>query len=349
MKVLIVADKYFYYALAVSEALKSYGHDVEIAYTQPFRRDELSVAEYLKYKINKNKYKLDFRNKQIDIIKNKLKNKLDVFINISANFYYEFVDRNMLMDVRARGVRTIAWFMGSIKRYQNVKQHFECYDKIFSFEPDDAQYMLNEYSINIEYLPVGVYEKIFSSSVTASDVKKYDICFVGNPTEKRLKYLEAIAEYCCLKRKKMIVYGYYWDHTNLVRKYFAKRSFAKKYPYLARYVPNEIILNENMAKLYDESKICLNIHIEIHKGINPRTFEIMANGNFELCDARFNSESMGLVDKENIAFYDSVEDCVEKIDYYLAHQQDCARIGKNGMDLVKQKYGMKQIAQRLVQ
>lgn len=75
----------------------------------------------------------------------------------------------------------------------------------------------------------------------------------------------------------------------------------------------------------------------------------MANGNFELCDARFNSESMGLVDKENIAFYDSVEDCINKIDYYLEHQQDRVRIGNNGIDLVKQKYGMKQIAKRLVQ
>lgn len=347
MKILLVADYYFHYALAVSDALKSYGHNVKIAYTKQFNRNELSNIEYVKYKINKSKYIKHFIDKQVEYIKRKSKENIDMFISINGN-YYNCIDKSILSDMKSRGIRTIAWYMDSIKRSENISQHLECYDKIFSFESDDIQYISNKYNLKIEYLPIGVYEKLFSSGVV-SDTKKYDLCFVGFPTEKRLKYLEAVSKYCYFNHKKLIVYGYYWENVNFIREYFSKRKFAKKYPYLSKYAINKLIFNGNLAKLYNNSRICLNIHIEVHHGINPRTFEILANGNFELCDARDNSESMGLVDKENIVFYNSVDDCVEKIDYYLNHQQECVRIGKNGMDLVNKRYGMKEIVKKLLQ
>lgn len=348
MKILIVADKYFHYALAASDALKSYGYDVKIVYTHSFSRSKLSTVEYLKYKIDKSKYKSNFFDKQVKAIKNELKNKIDIFININGNFHYEFINKNMLMDMKSRGIHTVAWFMDSIKRCERVEQNLDCYDKVFSFESDDIRYIFDKYNLNIEWLPIGAYENIFSKGINPC-TKKYDICFVGSPTEKRLRYLEAVSEYCYLNHKKLVIYGYYWENVNFIREYFSKRKFTKKYPYLSKYVTNKLIFSEDLGKLYNESQICLNIHIEVHNGINPRTFEILASGNFELCDARINSEGMGLVDKENIVFYNSLDDCVEKIDYYLAHQQDCVRIGKNGMDLVNKKYGMRQIVKRLIQ
>ena len=97
---------------------------------------------------------------------------------------------------------------------------------------------------------------------------------------------------------------------------------------------------EDVAELYLQSKICLNIHISLHKGINPRTFEILGNGNFELCDYRSDAVQFGLIDKENIAMFSDAEDCVKQVDYYLKNEVERKTIGKRGKETVENKYTM---------
>ena len=107
-----------------------------------------------------------------------------------------------------------------------------------------------------------------------------------------------------------------------------------------KYVRNEFLCGKDVAKLYLQSKICLNVHISLHKGINPRTFEVLGNGNFELCDYRSDAKEFGLVDKENIVMFTDAKDCVRQIEYYLNNEAERKAIGKRGKETVKDKYTM---------
>jgi len=154
------------------------------------------------------------------------------------------------------------------------------------------------------------------------------------------KVLDKIAEYCKANDKNLIVYGHYWHNKHWWQESSAKKKFAKKYPNLVGYVRNEFLYGNDVTKLYLQSKICMNIHTVVHKGINPRTFEILGNGNFELCDYRSDAEQFGLIDKENIAMFSDAEDCVKQVDYYLKNEVERKTIGKHGKETVENKYTM---------
>ena len=83
------------------------------------------------------------------------------------------------------------------------------------------------------------------------------------------------------------------------------------------------------ATLYSKTKICLNIHDGRHKSPNPRTFEILATGTFELIDER---ESYGglLQEGRDLIQFRDVEDLLFKIDYYLLHEDEREAIAASG-------------------
>lgn len=155
--------------------------------------------------------------------------------------------------------------------------------------------------------------------------------------------MDEVAKYCTADNKSMIVFGHYWHNKHFWQAYFAKRSFARKYPYLVKYVTNSFLHDQEVAELYNTSRISLNIHIALHKGINPRTFEVLANGNFELCDYREDAKKIGLIDGTNIVMYNNAEECVEKIKCYLNNEEDCLKIAKAGKEFVMKNYTMKKL------
>ena len=106
---------------------------------------------------------------------------------------------------------------------------------------------------------------------------------------------------------------------------------------------NSFLHDQEVAELYNTSRISLNIHIALHKGINPRTFEVLGNGNFELCDYREDAKKMGLTDGKNIVMYSDAEECVEKIKYYLDNEEERLKIAEAGRDFVIKNYTMKKL------
>ena len=139
----------------------------------------------------------------------------------------------------------------------------------------------------------------------------------------------------------MIVYGkYYKNKSNIFSNFIEEIAFKLKYPNLYKFTANKLLFREDVNKLYCNTKISLNIHIDIHKGINPRTFEILAGENFELCDVRKDAKNLGLINGENIVFYKDADDCVKQIEYFLEHSQEREKIADAGSKLVHEKYMM---------
>ena len=156
-------------------------------------------------------------------------------------------------------------------------------------------------------------------------------------SEKRLKILNAIAKYCKTNHKKMVCYGHFWHNSHYLQKIIGSIKFYCKYPTLHSYVINQRISPDECADLYKQTKINLNIHIPQHTGFNCRTFEILGNNNFELCDEQDN-HFINFIDRKHLVFYHNEKEVVSLFDYYLKHPVEREAIAQQGGIFVNEKY-----------
>ncbi|MFQ5850570.1 MAG: glycosyltransferase, partial [Candidatus Binatia bacterium] len=90
-------------------------------------------------------------------------------------------------------------------------------------------------------------------------------------------------------------------------------------------------LGLDMAKIYAASKICLNnLTREPNRhGHLMRTFEIAACGGFQLSER--SEETLTFFEEgKEIECYGSLEECREKIKYYLSHEAERRKIAVRG-------------------
>lgn len=346
-KILVFGEKYFHYTDSTVYALEQLGFEVKVVYMPLLQSNKLSVWEHLQYKVNRHSFcQKYYEHKKIQIQKMVSEYKPDIFFSINGNAYYEFIDKKLIAMLKNIKCKTYVWYMDTVKRFENVEQNIMLFDEVLSFEPMDLDYLKEKYGKEARYLPIGVAEQLFCKS--SKSEKKYDVSFVGNSTENRLAVLDEVAKYCTANNKSMIVFGHYWHNKHFWQACFAKRSFARKHPDLVKYVTNSFLHDQEVAELYNTSRISLNIHISMHKGINPRTFEILSNGNFELCDYRADAEKIGLVDGKNIVMYSDAEDCTYKIRYFLDNKEESMKIASKGKDFVANNYTIKKLFEQIL-
>ena len=89
-----------------------------------------------------------------------------------------------------------------------------------------------------------------------------------------------------------------------------------------------------MPLIFKQSKINLNISMRgIHSGIPLRAIDIMAAGGFLL--SNFQADFLDrFVPDEDFVYYESKEDLLQKIDYYLDHEEERKAIARSGHDKV---------------
>ena len=90
-----------------------------------------------------------------------------------------------------------------------------------------------------------------------------------------------------------------------------------------------------MPKIFKCSKIHLNITLRsIKSGVPQRALDIMGCGGFLM--ANYQPElAEYFIPGEDLVLYDSVDDLIQKIDYYLSHEEERLQIAKNGYEKVK--------------
>ena len=89
-----------------------------------------------------------------------------------------------------------------------------------------------------------------------------------------------------------------------------------------------------MPLVFKQSRINLNISRRgIKSGIPLRAFDIMGCGGFLL--SNFQADFLDdFVPGEDLVFYESKEDLLQKVDYYLDHEEERQAVAKNGHDKV---------------
>lgn len=93
-----------------------------------------------------------------------------------------------------------------------------------------------------------------------------------------------------------------------------------------------------MPQIIKSSKINLNMtNKPIKTGLPLRIFDLLGAGGFVL--SNYQSEIPEIfVPDEDIVLYDSIPDMLDKIEYYLTHDDERMQIAKNGYEKVKQFY-----------
>lgn len=93
-----------------------------------------------------------------------------------------------------------------------------------------------------------------------------------------------------------------------------------------------------MPLVFKQSRINLNISLRsIKSGIPQRGFDIMGSGGFLL--SNFQSDFLDdFVPGEDFDYYESKEDLLTKIDYYLTHEEERAKIAGNGHEKVAKSH-----------
>lgn len=91
---------------------------------------------------------------------------------------------------------------------------------------------------------------------------------------------------------------------------------------------------DRMPLVFKQSRINLNISLRsIKSGIPLRAFDIMGSGGFLL--SNFQADFLDdFIPEEDFVYYESKEDLLAKIDYYLTHEEERQAVAKNGHDKV---------------
>lgn len=106
---------------------------------------------------------------------------------------------------------------------------------------------------------------------------------------------------------------------------------------------------ETMPKVFTCSKINLNPTLRIiQTGIPLRAFDIMGAGGFLL--SNYQEELLEHFENEkHLVIYESMEDAIEKIGFYLKHEERRCQIAENGKKRTLEEYSLQNCMERIFQ
>lgn len=344
MKILLIGPDFLHYVKSVETALKLLNHEV-ITYNLPVYLDAEKNYFFRRiYKLGIKSFGDKYYQKINDNFLADCKNlNPDICLNLDGNI----INADTIKKMQELNIKVIVWIMDSLqkKSYKTHLGKLHLFNKIFSFEPSDIQYVKNKFNIEAVYLPMGYDGSIFNR--IDKNEKIFDIAFIGAKSALRKKLLNAVAKYSFENNRKLEIIMPLWTKRNVfhkIRNIWHEIIFKNKFPYLSNTVKNTTVNAKEAAILYNQSKICVNIHTELHTGLNPRGFEIMGCGSFHLVDK--NAESL-LTKQEHVAIFQNEIDLINKIDYYLKNDKEREDIAEKGFIYVKNKFTVKKCLEKM--
>jgi len=337
MKIFLIGPDFFNYTSSLAKAVQQLGHQTA---TQTYRNfwDDCSymVKKMERWGITEKRHRYYQKwNEQVLAIAAQYQPDAIIVLN------GDYLVSSTMDKLKSSHCQLILWLVDSILRFPHIEKLIQYYDQVFSFDPRDEVYLFDKYKIHCSYRPGGYDPDIyFPQQGINQDI---DVCFVGTATGNRIHVLRQVAEYMQSENKKLVLSGVFWDK----RYFWKKRRFAQKYDPLQLFIQNRNIMPEEVAQLYRRSKICLNIHISEHVGVNTRTFEIMGTSSMELVDNK--PKLAELVDiGTDVAVYQDIDDLINKIDYYLKDSNARKIIAESGQKKAAANFTVQHLAKAIM-
>lgn len=119
-------------------------------------------------------------------------------------------------------------------------------------------------------------------------------------------------------------------------------SELKEYPLLKKHHRGIVDYHKQMPLVFAGSKINLNLTLRsIHSGIPLRVLDIMACGGFVLSNLQPEIAEY-FADGQEIVTFRSLEECIDKIAYYLEHETERQKIAAAGQRSVQERFGYRE-------
>lgn len=207
---------------------------------------------------------------------------------------------------RALGVRAlVGWYVEGPREPGLPEAESRLYDRYFCIHRDIEP----AFAARIGWLPSYGLDTEAFSRLRHPRISRQRIVFVGTPTERRIRFLDA------LRGLPLELWGPKWD----------------KVASLASLHRGDFIWGTQLNELYNDSAIVLNITSWDNRqsGMTQRIVEIPASGAFMLTDVTPEVDALFEAGREMDVF-DSPAELRRHCEFYLAHPDDRERIADQG-------------------
>ncbi len=303
----------------VSQALTRMGCEVEVL-------DNSMANEMLQYILSMNSHQNETAEKLTELLSDLIWEK---FLNFKPHIVFCLaqapVSKNLLKAIQKAGSIVVFWFVEDYRRFPYWKDICVDTDYFFVIQQNEFLDMLKDTTQSAyAYLPMAADEEVHRKIHLNHEEYKFfgsDLSFMGAAFPNRVAFFDQLREF------NLKLWGSGWE---------AYDQFSK-----LNLLPGKRISIEESVKIYNASKININLHSSMGNDlfdpygdfINPRTFEICACGGFQLVDRR-PVLSEFFKEDEDLVMFSSVDEAIDKIRYYLSHEDIRKRIALRGQEKV---------------
>ena len=246
-----------------------------------------------------------------------------------------------LTDLRRRGVRLVQWCglpAGTMMERDRVNLPF--FDLIF--QPANLEKGLRAAGAGgrIEYIPIGVDPEVYRPlQLTAEEQERYgaEVCFIGGLSSRYHQARRELIEYAIKQGVQIKVWGGYREH-------FLESPILRCW--------QGQIWGKEQVKALCAAQIGLNFHVdhrpgELDRGLNIRAFELAACSVFQLMQ-RVPGVGEFFEAGRDIVCFDTREEMLERIRYYLTHDGERQAIAAAGRARVVRDHTWASRVERMV-
>jgi len=262
--------------------------------------------------------------------------KPDVFyIESIFNYYGQF-----LKEVKAYCKYIVAWISTPI----NDSLKLNDIDMILSSTQDFVEKFRNM-GIKSEYM-LPAFDTRILDLIDCSVEKNIPFSFVGGWSHVHINRKKALTDLVHSTKIQLWGYGYRKEYSKRKFNYYKNILFPEKNEILDVY--NGEVWGLEMYKILQKSLVTFNIHESLLKGKvgNMRMFEASGVGTLIMNDKGINLSDIFIPGKE-IEVYNSVDEAIEKTNYYIDHPAKAIEIGLNAQRRTVKDYNYDEFVKQL--
>lgn len=301
--VLIIGPNYFNYLSASSKAFERQGWNTVVeSYDNPIHPYTTFMKWRWKFAVHRDKLQSKSRSDYNRYI-------LERFESIKPNMVFIMngdILETCTLDIFRKKAKVGLWLFDTCARLPLSVGHIDHVDALFCYEKSDVDRYCQQ-GKKAWFLPQACDINTYFPMNLEKDI---DILFVGNlySSPKRMKTMQSVVSH--FSGRTIKVYGLYkpWFKSPLRCIFREHREIYS----------NVCVPPDRVNELYNRSRIVLNIHNEQQiSGANPRTFEIIGSGSWQVCDA--NPYIEHLFPKGEIGLYHNIDELFSLIECGLSH------------------------------
>ncbi|MGK4222810.1 CgeB family protein [Parabacteroides distasonis] len=236
------------------------------------------------------------------VLDNVLRRDPDLVIGV-----YRFIHPELVRKIKAKEIHIIHINPYALTTFERQQLFVESYDLYFIKDPYMMRFMRDNMNLNVrlynEAFNTRIHKRPKQNKSICEQEENIDVLAFGNMYPYRTRMLTILKK----REVRLALYG-------KKGAYFSSElddCFQGKY-----------IVGEEKARILYGAKIVFNnLHYAEIESVNNKFFEINGSGAFQLCDYRPILKDLLPVDPELVSFR-TIDDAVEKINYYLDHPQD---------------------------